>query len=122
MAPLNAVVLGAGGRGSVYGSFALRYPQEMQIVAVAEPRPDRRAQFAGMHDIAPENCFAGWQELVGAGKLGDVLINATMDRMHTESTLAALNAGYDILLEKPMSPALHENVRLIQAAEARGRL
>lgn len=122
MAPLNAVVLGAGGRGSVYGSFALRYPQEMQIVAVAEPRPDRRAQFAGMHDIAPENCFASWQDLVSAGKLGDVLINATMDRMHTESTLAALDAGYDILLEKPMSPVLHENVRLIQAAEARGRL
>lgn len=122
MAPLNAVVLGAGGRGSVYGSFALRYPQDMQVVAVAEPRADRRAQFAGMHDISPENCFSSWQELVAAGKIGDVLINATQDRMHTESTLAALDAGYDILLEKPMSPVLHENVRLIQAAEERGRM
>ncbi len=122
MAPLNAVVLGAGGRGSVYGSFALQYPQDMQIVAVAEPRADRLAQFAGLHDIAPEYCFSSWQELVGAGKIADVLINCTQDRMHTESTLAALDAGYDILLEKPMSPILHENVRLIQAAEERGRM
>ena len=42
--------------------------------------------------------------------------------MHTESTLAALDAGYDVLLEKPMSPILHENVRLVQAAEDRGRI
>ncbi len=122
MAPLNAVVLGAGGRGNTYGAFALRYPQEMQIVAVAEPRADRRAQFVGQHDIAPENVFESWQDLVGAGKLGDVLINTTMDRMHTESTLAALEAGYDVLLEKPMSPDLYENVRLVQAAEEHGRL
>ena len=43
MTPLNAVVLGAGNRGSTYGSFAVTYPQELQIVAVAEPRADRRA-------------------------------------------------------------------------------
>ena len=42
--------------------------------------------------------------------------------MHTESTLAALEAGYDVLLEKPMSTDLHENVRLVQAAEEHGRL
>ena len=60
--------------------------------------------------------------MVGAGKIADVLINCTQDRMHTESTLAALDAGYDVLLEKPMSPILHENVRLVQAAEDRGRV
>ncbi len=122
MAPINAVVLGAGNRGSVYGAFAVRYPQEMQVVAVAEPREDRRQQFAISHDLPPERCFASWEDLVGAGKMGDVLINCTQDRMHTESTLAALDAGYDVLLEKPMSPILHENVRLVQAAEERGRL
>ncbi len=120
--PINAVVLGAGGRGTTYGAFAMKHPQEMQIVAVAEPRADRRAMFASMHDLPPDRCFASWEDLVGAGKMADVLINCTMDRMHTKSTLAALDAGYDVLLEKPMSPVLHENVRLIQAAEDRGRL
>ena len=122
MAPLNAVVLGSGNRGTVYGTFAVTYPQELQIVAVAEPRPDRREQFAITHDLPPENCFNSWQDLIGAGKMADVLINCTQDRMHTESTLAALDAGYDVLLEKPMSPLLHENVRLVQAAEDRGRI
>ncbi len=122
MAPLTAVILGAGGRGTVYGNFAVRYPQEMEVIGIAEPRPDRRAVFATAHDIAPDNCFDNWQDLIGAGKIADVLINCTQDRMHTESTLAALDAGYDVLLEKPMSPLLYENVRLVQAAEERGRL
>lgn len=120
--PLNAVVIGGGNRGVVYGSFAIKHPQELQIVAVAEPRADRRQQFATMHDLPPDACFESWTDLVGAGKMADVLINCTMDRMHTESTLAALDAGYDVLLEKPMSPVLHENMRLVQAAEDRGRL
>jgi predicted dehydrogenase len=119
--PLSAVVLGAGNRGSVYGQFAMTYPHEMQVVAVAEPEANRRAQFAGAHDLPPEACFESWQDLMRVGKTADVLINCTQDRMHTESTLSALEAGYDVLLEKPMSPVLHENVRLVQAAEDLGR-
>src|SRR5690606_27413381 len=41
--------------------------------------------------------------------------------MQRPCPLPALDAGYDVLLEKPMSPVLHENVRLVQVAEERGR-
>ncbi|MBI1281601.1 MAG: gfo/Idh/MocA family oxidoreductase [Anaerolineaceae bacterium] len=121
MPPITAVILGAGGRGSVYGGYGLNFPQNMEIVAVAEPRPDRLARFATQHDIAPSHQFASWEDVMKAGKIADVVINCTMDRMHIDSTLAALETGYDVLLEKPMSPVLHENVRLVQAAEEYGR-
>ncbi|MEP7290230.1 MAG: Gfo/Idh/MocA family oxidoreductase, partial [Chloroflexota bacterium] len=100
-APLTAVVLGAGGRGTTYGAFAVRYPQQLQVIGVADPRADRRTQFATMHDLPPEACYNTWQDLISDGKKADVLINCTMDRMHMESTMAALDAGYDVLLEKP---------------------
>ena len=121
MAPLTALVLGAGSRGTVYGAYALEHPQEMEIIAVAEPQADRMARFTTEHDIAPSHQFATWEEALGHGKIADVVINCTMDRLHLDSTVAALEAGYDVLLEKPMSPVLHENVRLIQVAEDRGR-
>jgi hypothetical protein len=121
MPPITAVVFGAGGRGTVYGNFALKHPREMEIVAVAEPQPDRLARFATAHDIAPSQQFTSWEDVVSAGKIADVVINCTMDRTHMDSTLAALEMGYDVLLEKPMSPILHENVRLVQVAEERGR-
>jgi predicted dehydrogenase len=121
MAPLTAVVFGAGGRGTAYGNYGLKHPQDIEVIAVAEPRPDRLARFATNHDIAPSHCFASWEDALRLGKIADVVINCTMDRMHMNSTLAALDSGYDVLLEKPMSPVLHENVRLVQVAEERGR-
>ena len=42
MRPVTAVVLGAGSRGSVYAGYAIAHPEELQIIAVAEPKPDRR--------------------------------------------------------------------------------
>jgi predicted dehydrogenase len=122
MAPITAVVLGAGARGNAYAEFALRYPESLRIVAVAEPDPARRERFASKHGLSAQQCYPDWQDLLGAGKLANAVINTTMDRTHYTSTLAALDAGYDVLLEKPMSPILGESVQLVKAAEQQGRL
>jgi len=119
---LSAAIIGAGSRGNAYGEFGLEYPNELIVTAVAEPDPARRDRMAIAHDLPPDRCFASWEDLLSAGQVADVLFNCTMDRMHYESTLAALDAGYDVLLEKPMSPVLGENVRLVQHAEEKGRL
>lgn len=121
MPPLDAIVIGAGSRGQAYSKFALKYPAELEVTAVAEPADDRRYRIASEHDLPEERTFSTWEEALSHGKLAKTLINCTMDRTHMESTLAALNAGYDILLEKPMSPVLEENVRLVQVAEDLGR-
>jgi predicted dehydrogenase len=116
-------MLGAGGRGfRAYGPYALTNPEELRFVAVAEPLDDRRERFAQAHNIPPERQFKTWEDLLAQGKMADALFNCTMDQMHTASTLAALDAGYDVLLEKPMAHLLLDNVRLVQAAEDKGRL
>jgi predicted dehydrogenase len=122
MAAISAVIFGTGGRGRAYGKFALHHPEELKIVAIAEPQEERRRKVAAEHNIPPEKCFQNWEDLIAQGKIADAVFNCTMDRMHTESTLVALEAGYDVLLEKPMSPVLVENVRLVQVAEQKGRL
>ncbi|GAC1395054.1 MAG: Gfo/Idh/MocA family oxidoreductase [Chloroflexota bacterium] len=121
--PVDAVLLGAGGRGaSAYGAYALRHPEDVRFVAVAEPDPARRASFAATHHIAPDRCFETWQDLLAAGQLAPALLCCTQDRMHVAPTLAALRAGYHVLLEKPMAVTPEECARLVQASEAAGRL
>ncbi len=122
-APVELVLLGAGGRGSsAYGQYALSNPHRARFVAVAEPIAERREAFAHAHGIPPERCYTTWEDLIAAGQLAPGLINATMDRMHVPSTLGALQAGYDVLLEKPMATTAADCVRLVQAAEQHGRL
>lgn len=122
MPPVTAVILGAGNRGRVYGTYAIQHPREFSVVAIADPDPLKRQRAASEHDLPPEACYNTWEDLIAAGKQADVLINCTMDQMHLDSTIAAMDAGYDVLLEKPMAHTLSDCVRLVQAAEDRGRL
>ncbi len=121
--PITAVMVGAGSRGYyAYGPYALEHPDELKFVAVAEPNPVRRERFAKAHNIPPERQFVSWEDLIAQGQIADVLFNMTMDQEHYASTIAALEAGYDVLLEKPMAHRLEYNVALVQAAERTGRL
>jgi len=121
--PLEAIAIGAGHRGTdAYAPYALEHPDALRFVAVAEPDEARRHRFAERYGVPRENCFATWQELVARGQLAPAAFNCTMDAMHTPSTLALLNAGYHVLLEKPMATTLADCVALAQAAERANRV
>jgi len=121
--PIEAVLLGAGGRGrNCFGAYALRYPYDLKFVAVAEPDPQRRAWFAEHHNIPAERCFESWEDLLDRPQMAPALINATMDRTHFASTMAALKAGYHVLLEKPMAVDPVECVLLVDAARRFNRI
>jgi len=121
--PVEVVVIGAGSRGAgAYAPYALRHPDQVRIVGVADPDPIRRRRMAEAHDLADEQCFVSWEEMVAAGQLGDGAIVATQDQMHVEPAIAAMEAGYHVLLEKPMAHTLEGSVQLVQAAERTGRI
>jgi len=113
MIPIQAALIGAGRRGiETFGAFSLRNPYEISFIAVAEPDPERRAQFSKEHKIPPERQYTSWEELLDRPKLCKALVISTMDRLHFAPTMAALNVGYDILLEKPISNDLNECLQM----------
>jgi predicted dehydrogenase len=121
--PITALMIGAGGRGMyAYGPYAQEHPDELRFIAVAEPDEGRRARFAQAHGIPPERQYKTWQEALAAGKMAAAAVNCTQDQMHFDSTTAALQAGYDVLLEKPIAPTKAECVKLVQTAESLGRV
>lgn len=119
---IKAVLFGAGSRGlGAYGLYALAHPDEIQFVAVAEPNPVRRERFANAHGIRGENRFESWKDALEPGQMADAVINCTQDQMHAESGIAALEAGYDMLLEKPIAHTLEDSIRIVQTAEKHDR-
>jgi predicted dehydrogenase len=121
--PLTAILIGAGNRGyETYGPYALEHPDEIHFVAVAEPHAARRARFAQAHGIPQERQFCSWEDLLAHGQIADTALVCTLDRLHVEPAIAALEAGYNTLLEKPMAATLADCVRLVQTAESTGRL
>ncbi|MHA2074752.1 MAG: Gfo/Idh/MocA family protein, partial [Candidatus Hodarchaeales archaeon] len=117
-----AVVIGAGNRGKdVYAKYALDHPNELEITAVAEPNPERRKKLAESHKIPSEYQFETWEQLLNQPKLADVAFICTQDQMHSQPALRALEQGYDVLLEKPMSTTLKDCINLVKKSKETGR-
>ena len=121
MRPVTAVILGAGSRGTTYAGYAKEHPEELQILAVAEPRTDRRNMLADDLNI-PDSCrFASWDELLEHPRMADCVFVCTLDDDHTIPAIKAMELGYHVLLEKPMSNTEEECRAIVAAANKTGR-
>ena len=54
MKKLKAALLGAGNRGTIYCDYALRKPEELEIVAVIDTNAFRATEGAARYNIAKE--------------------------------------------------------------------
>ena len=118
MTKVKIALIGAGDRGKDrYGAYGLKHTEKLEFVAVAEPNALKRNEFVKQHGIPEENVFSTWEELLSEDKLADGVIIATQDDMHYEPTKLALEKGYDVLLEKPMSNDIKETVTLGELAK-----
>ena len=119
--PLSAVIVGAGHRALTYASYAQSHPDELRIVGVADPIPLRRDKVAALYGLSPDRCYESAQELAAQPQFADFVINGTMDHQHVPTALPLLEAGYDMLLEKPFATSEDEMWTLVQAAQRLGR-
>ncbi|CAM4137514.1 Gfo/Idh/MocA family oxidoreductase [Paenibacillus alkaliterrae] len=122
MKKIKVAVIGAGLRAEIYSSYALSHPDEMEVVAVADPNPERREKFKLRYRLSDEMCFENWEALLSVPKLADAAFICTQDKMHYEPAMKAMEAGYHVLLEKPMSPDPLESIRMGERAEQYGRV
>ena len=93
----------------------------MKVVAGADIRPERLALLQKIYDVPASACFSSDTDLLAQPKLADAMLISTPDRLHVKEALLALDKGYDILLEKPISPVLNECRELYQKAVRTGR-
>lgn len=123
MKRIDLVLIGAGQRGGMaYGTFALEHPDEARFVAVAEPDPLRRERFGREHGIPSDRRFTSWEDLLACGQIADAALVCTCEHLHVAPTIAAMETGYHVLLEKAMAPTAEGCVALVRAAERTGRI
>ena len=116
---MNLILIGAGQRGMIYAGCACQ--QGHKIVAAAEPNDARREAARRELHIPEENCFRTAKELLRRPRMADAAIIATMDRDHYTQAIAAMKLGYDLLMEKPISPVPEETLAIADTAEKLGR-
>lgn len=115
--PVTAIIVGAGHRAFVYSKLAKTDPDKLKIVGVADPNPVRRQKAMEEFGFGEDMCFESADELAKKGKLADAIINGTMDEQHLVTSVPLLNAGYDMLLEKPFAVNEKEMRELVACAK-----
>ena len=111
---LKAIVLGAGYRGRAYAEFAAAHPDKLEIVGVADP--------VQAQTIAAPRYWSDWRECLAERPEADIVMITMPDDLHHEPAMMALDAGYHLLLEKPISPTEPECREVISKAKEKGLL
>ena len=92
-AVITAVLVGLGHRSVGYASYADEHPDELDIVAVAEPDPVRRERYAKRFGVDESNCFENAEDLAAAGKLADVAIKERWMKFTSRQRSLCLKLG-----------------------------
>lgn len=115
--PVTSIIVGAGDRGMLYSSLAKQKPDVLKIIGVADPDPIRREYAKNLYGFSDEMCFESAEQLAKHGKLADTVINGTLDQQHRDTSIPLLNAGYDMLLEKPFAVNEEEMMEIVECAK-----
>jgi predicted dehydrogenase len=111
-------VIGTGRMGGFH-VHAWQRLDHVRLVAVADPDADARRRVLRGQPAAE---YADWRSLVHehAGELDAVSV-ACPSEHHAEVALAALDAGLNVLLEKPIATTLPDALRIRSAAREANR-
>lgn len=99
---IKIAVIGLGNRGFMYAQHFVK--QGAEIVSVCEKKPILLSTGAKALGVSPDKAFADEKDFFAQGKIADAMIIATQDRDHYGHAKQALELGYHILCEKPVSP------------------
>lgn len=120
MKPISVIIIGAGNRGERYANQMAQMPDMYQVVGVADPSKARRDHIRQQFALPEEACCASWEEILAQPKRADLAVIATVDHMHYEPAMRAIEQGYHLLLEKPVAQTAQECTDIAAAAEKKG--
>ncbi|MBF9027887.1 Gfo/Idh/MocA family oxidoreductase [Rhodobacterales bacterium FZCC0188] len=119
-----------GGEGSQIGPahrLGARADGHFDFVAGAlDHRADVGRAYAQRLGIAADRAYGDWREML-AGESAredrvDLVTVATPNSTHFEITKAFLEAGFNVLCEKPMTVTVQEGEEIVKIARANGRI
>ena len=126
---LNWGMVGGGGGSQIGPAHRLgaRADGNFSFVAGAlDHNPDAGRAYARKLGIVEDRAYGDWQEMLereaGREDRVDLVTVAPPNATHFEITKAFLEAGFNVLCEKPMTMTVEEGEAIVRIAEASGKV
>ncbi|MCX5659350.1 MAG: Gfo/Idh/MocA family oxidoreductase [Planctomycetota bacterium] len=112
---LRYAFIGAGGIAGAHMSYLAKMP-DVELVALADVNEASMARHAETYKIPKANCFTDYKQMLA--KIGPEAVSVcTPNGLHAPNTIAALNAGAAVLVEKPLAMNAKEGQAMLDAAK-----
>ena len=121
MRTLKAAVIGVGGISQEHINGYIKNPN-VELYAFCDINEAQLKKMAERYGIPAERCFTDKDEMLKALPEIDIVSVTTWNSAHAECTIAALNAGKDVICEKPMAMNTSEAEAMLEAAKRNGKL
>ena len=108
------------GVGNRAGKYLSCLPDDTRAAFLVDPDPIRLSQAAAKYGVPASACFPDAETFFSVRREVDGVIITTPDRLHHEQALAAIRAGYPVLLEKPAAASQEEFDDLLAESERTG--
>ncbi len=118
---LKAAVIGIGSISKEHITAYIANPN-VELYALCDINEKRLLEKGELYGIPKERCFTDKDEMFAALPEIDIVSVTTWNSAHAECTIAALNAGKDVICEKPMATNAEEAKKMKEAADRNGRL
>ncbi len=115
MSTTRMAVVGCGHLGAIHARLLAARP-DVELVGVVDPVEESRARVAAAHGCRP---IADPRELPG---LVDAVVVAAPTGLHAAVSLPLLEAGIDLLVEKPIAATVEDARAIVIAARRHGRV
>ncbi|CAD5212610.1 unnamed protein product [Bursaphelenchus okinawaensis] len=112
------------GSGQICNDFVLaldKAEHKHKVVAIAASSESRASDFIVKHNILEAKPYGSYDELLKDDNI-DVVYIGLRNFLHQEFTVKALEAGKNVLCEKPFGLNLKQSEAMLEAAEKSGKL
>ena len=116
--------IGIIGTGWIADAHINCYKQmpDVEIVAGADLIEGKAEAFFKKWEVEGVRCYRSHTELIENEKDLDAVSICTYNKTHAECAIAALDAGLNVMLEKPMCVTIEEAVEILKAEKRSGKV
>ena len=101
---------------------AYKHMPDVEIVAGADLIPGKAEAFFKKHGVEGVRCYSSDEELIANEKDLDGVSICTYNCQHAPCAIHALNAGINVMLEKPFTVTTEEAVEVMRAEKKSGKV
>ena len=114
-------IIGTGWIAELHAIYLKQMP-DVEVVAMADIVPGKAEAFAKKFEFQNVRFYNSDEELIANEKDLDAVSICTYNTQHAPCAIHALNAGINVMLEKPFTVTLDEAVEVMRAEKASGKI